>query len=112
MSDYKTVQEVKGIDANLAVPFRCILILLKKKPKVAKNGNPFLSLEFGDRSGRFNANCFSDSDVFNALKDVEEGSIVRLAGKTDYYQDAFHLGSKQLRRSKQLRPKQKACLTN
>ncbi|MGK0309205.1 MAG: 3'-5' exoribonuclease [Lentimonas sp.] len=89
MSDYKTVQEVKGIDANLAVPFRCILILLKKKPKVAKNGNPFLSLEFGDRSGRFNANCFSDSDVFNALKDVEEGSIVRLAGKTDYYQERF-----------------------
>jgi 3'-5' exoribonuclease len=89
MSDYKTVQEVKEIDSNLAAPFRCILILLKKKPKVAKNGNPFLSLEFGDRSGRFNANSFSDSEVFNVLSNIEEGSIVRIAGKTEYYQERF-----------------------
>ncbi len=89
MSDYKTVQEVKGIDNNLAVPFRCILILLKKTSKVAKNGNPFLSLEFGDRAGRFNANIFSDSEAFNALSDIEEGSIVRIAGKTEYYQERF-----------------------
>ena len=89
MSDYKTVQEIKGIDANLAVPFRCILILLKKASKVAKNGNPFLSLELGDRSGRFSANCFSDSEVFKILGGVEEGSIVRISGKTEYYQERF-----------------------
>lgn len=89
MSDYKTVQEIKGIDANLAAPFRAILILLKKASKVAKNGSPFLNLEFGDRSGRFSANCFSDSEVFNALGDIEEGAIVRVAGKTEYYQERF-----------------------
>lgn len=89
MSEYKTVQEVKGIDANLAAPFRCILVLLKKAPKVAKNGNPFLNLEFGDRSGRFNANCFSDSEVFDALNNVDEGAIVRVVGKTEYYQERF-----------------------
>lgn len=89
MSDYKTVQEIKAIDAGLAAPFRCILILFKKASKVAKNGNPFLSLEFGDRSGRFNANCFSDSEVFNTLGDIEESAIVRVAGKTDYYQERF-----------------------
>ena len=89
MSDYKTVQEIKGLDASLAVPFRCILILLKKASKVAKNGNPFLSLELGDRSGRFGANCFSDSEVFTALGNIEEGDIVRVAGKTEYYQDRF-----------------------
>ncbi len=89
MSDYKTVQEIKAIDANLAAPFRCVLILLKKASKVAKNGNPFLSLELGDRSGRFSANCFSDSDVFKILGNVEEGSIVRITGKTEYYQERF-----------------------
>ena len=89
MSDYKTVQEIKAIDANLAAPFRCILILLKKASKVAKNGNPFLSLELGDRSGRFSANCFSDSDVFKMLGNVEEGSIVCITGKTEYYQERF-----------------------
>ena len=89
MTDYKTVQEVKGIDASLSAPFRCVLVLYKKASKVAKNGNPFINLEFGDRSGRFNANCFSDSEVFNALKDIDEGSIVRIAGKTEYYQERF-----------------------
>ena len=89
MSDYKTVQEIKGIDSSLAAPFRCILILLKKASKMARNGNPFLSLELGDRSGRFSANCFSDSEVFNALGHIEEGSIVRVTGKTEYYQERF-----------------------
>ena len=89
MSDYKTVQEIKGIDASVAAPFRCILILLKKTGKVAKNGNPFLSLEFGDRSGRFSANCFSDSEVFDTLNTIEEGEIVRVDGKTEYYQERF-----------------------
>jgi 3'-5' exoribonuclease len=89
MSDYKTVQEIKAIDANLAAPFRCILILFKKASKVAKNGNPFLSLELGDRSGRFSANCFSDSGVFKTLDNVEEGSVVRITGKTEYYQERF-----------------------
>ncbi len=89
MSDYKTVQEIKAIDASLAAPFRAMLILLKKAAKVAKNGNPFLNLEFGDRSGRFSANCFCDSEVFKTLSDVEEGTIVCISGKTDYYQDRF-----------------------
>ena len=89
MSDNKTVREIKAIDASLATPFRSILILTKKASKTAKNGNPFLSLEFGDRSGRFSANCFSDSEIFDGLSNVEEGSIVRVAGKTDYYQERF-----------------------
>lgn len=89
MSDYKTVQELKEIDVNIAALFRSILILRRKTTKTAKNGNPFLSIELGDGSGSFNANCFGDSDVFKALDPVEEGSIVRLAGKTEYYMERF-----------------------
>ncbi len=89
MSAYQTVQEIKGIDVNIAAPFRCILILRRKTSKTAKNGNPFLSIELGDSGGSFNANCFGDSDVFKALDPVAEGSIIRLSGKTEYYQERF-----------------------
>ena len=89
MSDYKTVQELKEIDVNIAALFRSILILRRKTTKTAKNGNPFLSVELGDGSGSFNANCFGDSDVFKALDPVAEGSIVRLAGKTEYFMERF-----------------------
>lgn len=89
MSDYTTVQEVKRMDANSAASFRCLLILHKKASKVAKNGNPFLNIELGDRTGRFNANIFSDSEVFHTLDDTEEGAIMRVAGKTEYYQERF-----------------------
>jgi 3'-5' exoribonuclease len=89
MSDYKTVQEVKAIDVNIAAPFRSILILRRKTTKMAKNGNPFLSVELGDCGGSFNANCFGDSEVFQALDPVPEGSIVRISGKTEYYMERF-----------------------
>ena len=89
MSSYKTVQEIKQIDPSLAVPFRSIFILRRKTTKMAKNGNPFLSVELGDSGGSFTANCFGDSEVFKALDPVNEGSIVRISGKTEYYQDRF-----------------------
>ncbi|MEM1222397.1 MAG: HD domain-containing protein [Verrucomicrobiota bacterium] len=89
MSDYKTVQEIKQIDPQIAASFRSILILRRRTVKTAKNGNPFLSIELGDSGGSFNANCFSDSEVFAALEKAEEGSILRVSGKTEYYQDRF-----------------------
>lgn len=89
MSDYQSVQEIKAIDAALAAPFRSIVILRRKTTKTAKNGNPFLSIELGDGGGSFTANCFGDSEVFKAIEPVAEGSILRIAGKTEYYQERF-----------------------
>ena len=89
MSDYTTIQELKQIDAALAAPFRGIYILRRKTVKTARTGNPFLSVELGDSSGSFTANCFDNTPPFDALKDVNEGAIVRIAGKTEYYQDRF-----------------------
>ncbi len=89
MSDYKTVQEVKEIDINIAARFRCILILRRKTTKTAKNGNPFLSVELGDSSGSFNANCFDGTDIYKVIDAVSEGSILRLAGITEYWQERF-----------------------
>ncbi|NCG08519.1 MAG: HD domain-containing protein [Verrucomicrobia bacterium] len=89
MSDFRTVQELKALDRELAVPFRGIFILRRKTTKTARNGNPFLSLEIGDSSGSFTANCFGDSPLFAALDPSSEGCIVRLAGTTEYYNERF-----------------------
>jgi 3'-5' exoribonuclease len=89
MSDFKTVQELKSIDGQIAAPFRGIFILKRKETRTTKNGDPFLSLEFSDSGGSFNANAFSGSSAMNALESADEGCIVRLSGKTDFYQDRF-----------------------
>ena len=89
MSEFKTVQELKQLDPAIAAPFRSIFILRRKTVKTAKNGNPYLSVELGDAGGNFTANAFSDSAVFTSLENVAEGSMIRLSGKTEYYQDRF-----------------------
>jgi 3'-5' exoribonuclease len=89
MSDYKNVKELKSIDPEIAAPFRGIYILKRKETRTAKNGNAFLKVEFGDAGGSFSANAFGDSAVFEALNPAAEGGIVRLSGKTDYYNDMF-----------------------
>jgi len=89
MSDYKTVQQLKEIDVNIAALFRSILILRRKTTKTAKNGNPFLSIELGDSSGSFTANCFDGTDIYSAIDAAPEGTILRIAGKTEYWQDRF-----------------------
>lgn len=89
MSDFRTVQELIAQDRELAVPFRGIFFLRRKTTKTARNGNPFFSCEFGDASGSFTANCFGDSPLYAALDPADEGSIVRIAGTTEYYNDRF-----------------------
>lgn len=89
MSDYNTVQELKSIDPGMAAPFRGIFILKRKETRTTKNGDPFLSLEFGDSGGSFNANAFSGSSVMEALDTAAEGCIVRVSGKTEYYNERF-----------------------
>lgn len=89
MADYQTVKEIKGIDPALAAPFRSILILRRKTTRTSKTGNPFLNLELGDSTGSFSANCFDGSEIFKVIDSIPEGSILRVAGKTEYWQDRF-----------------------
>ena len=89
MSEFRTVKELKAIDSNLAVPFRGIFILKNKTIKTARNGNPFLNLEFGDLSGSFSTNCFNDTKIFELISKAAEGSIFRLAGTTEHYRERF-----------------------
>lgn len=89
MTDYRTVQQLKALDRDLAVPFSGIFVLKRKTSKTTRDGNPFLSVELGDQSGSFNTNCFGETNISNTLNSLAEGDLIRLAGTTKYYNDRF-----------------------
>jgi 3'-5' exoribonuclease len=81
-----SVRELKAVDGAAGRPFASILVLRKLTQKTASNGNPYLGVELGDKTGSFNCTVFSDSPVFELLKGADEGSVVRVEGKVDTYQ--------------------------
>lgn len=86
-SPLSTVRDLKALSPGATGrPFQSLLLLKRVSAKTAANGNPFLSLEFGDRTGSFGCTVFSDNPGFEALKAAPEGTVVRLEGKIDYYQ--------------------------
>jgi len=86
MSDPLTVRDLKSLPPGGAPPFASLLIVRKATSKTASNGNPYLSLELGDRTGTFNCTVFSDSPAFETLKSAADGAVVRVEGKVEYYQ--------------------------
>ena len=81
------VRELKSLaSAASGTPFASVLILRKLTTKTASNGNAFLSVEFGDRTGSFSCTVFGDSPAFEVIKGLPEGSVVRVEGKTDSFQ--------------------------
>lgn len=79
-----SVQQLKGLGGGQA--FSSILVLRKAATKTASNGNPYLSVELGDRSGSFSTTIFSDNPVFEVFRALSEGAVVRVEGRTDSYQ--------------------------
>ncbi len=82
-----TVSDLKTLDGGR--PFKCLLLVRKVTTRTASNGNPFLSVELGDRSGSFTANVFNDHPSFNLLSALTEGTVLRLEGKVEFYQGRF-----------------------
>lgn len=81
-----SVRDLKGSDGAPNRSFSSVLVLRKVTAKTASNGNPFLSVEFGDRTGTFSCTVFNDSPVFEALRGASEGAVLRVEGKVDTYQ--------------------------
>jgi 3'-5' exoribonuclease len=79
------VRDLKA-DGSSGRAFAAMLVLRKLATKTAANGNPYLGLELGDRTGSFNCTVFSDSPVFEAVRSAEEGAVLRVEGKVDTYQ--------------------------
>ena len=85
-----TVRELKALDTGAnGRPFASLLVLKKLTTKTASNGNPFLSVDLGDRGGSFGCTIFSDGAVFETFKNAGEGAVVRVEGKIDFYQGRF-----------------------
>ena len=78
------VRDLKTLDS--ARRFVAVLLVRQLTTKTASNGNPFLSVEFGDRTGNFTATLFADHPQFDLLKALPEGSALRLEGKVEFYQ--------------------------
>ena len=85
MSDTLTVRELKSLGGGK--PFAAVLVARRLNPKTASNGNAFLSAEFGDRTGSFLCTVFSDNPAYEALKAAPDGSVLRLEGKMEFYQN-------------------------
>lgn len=81
-----TVGELKSLENATGRAFAALLVVKKIAGKTASNGNPFLSVDLGDRTGSFGCTVFSDNPGFEVLKSAGEGAVVRIEGKVDFYQ--------------------------
>src|SRR5450432_3566310 len=80
------VKELKALENAVGRVFHSVLLLRKISAKTSSNGNTFLSLEFGDRTGTFSSTLFGDHPQFELVRGIGEGAAVRIEGKSDYYQ--------------------------
>jgi 3'-5' exoribonuclease len=101
-----TVRDLKALEQITGRAFTSILLVRKVAAKTAKNDSPFLAVELGDRTGSFSCTCFSDSPLFDLFKNLPESAVVRVEGRTDYYQERF---SPRLSKVERLTPEQLAA---
>ena len=80
------VRDLKALGNAGGQPFASLLVVRKLTAKTASNGNPFLSVDLGDRTGSFGCTIFNDNPAFELIREAGEGSVVRIEGKIDYYQ--------------------------
>jgi 3'-5' exoribonuclease len=83
---YSTVRDLKSSEGQSGKAFSSILVLRKVSTKTASNGNPYLSIELGDRTGTFGCTVFSDGPAFEPVRGAEEGAVLKVEGKIDSYQ--------------------------
>lgn len=84
-----TVAELKSPNLAEGQPFQAVVIVRKVTERKARNDNLFLSIEFGDRSGSFSANCFADSPLYALFRENAMGIVIQLTGKIERYQGRF-----------------------
>ena len=88
MSDHPTpltVRDVKTLPSGDT--FSSVLLLRRLTTKTAKNGNPFLSVELGDKTGSFSLNVFGDSAAYELFTGFKEGGILRIEARVEFFQE-------------------------
>ena len=84
-----TVAELKELPKEQKVPYEAVVVLRKSSIRKARNDSEFLMVEFGDKSGVFHYICFGNSTHYQLFLNAVEGTIFRVQGSTDYYQNRF-----------------------
>lgn len=90
MSDHPTplsVREIKALERDGGETFSSVLLLRRMASRTAKNGNPFLVVDLGDKTGAFSANVFGDSPHFSIFQSAREGAALRIEARVEYFQD-------------------------
>jgi 3'-5' exoribonuclease len=82
-----TVRDLKSQEVGATGrAFSALLLVRKVTSKTAANGNSYLSVELGDRSGSFSCTVFSDTPTFETLRNSGEGTVAKVEGKIDFFQ--------------------------
>lgn len=81
----QSVREIKALAKGAS--FEACLLVRKLATRTAKSGQPFLSMELGDKTGSFTTNLFSDSAAFGIASALAEGTPVHVMGMGDTYAD-------------------------
>lgn len=84
-----TVAELKELPQGDKVPFEAVLVLRRANIRKARNDSEFLMVELGDKSGVFHYVCFANSRLFSFFLNLAEGTVLRVQGTTDHYQNRF-----------------------
>lgn len=86
----KTIHDLKnGESVSL------FFVIRKKDLKNKKDGEPFLNLEFGDKSGRISGRVWDNARVVHDSLDI--GKIVKVEGKVTSYRDELYITVQQIR---------------
>lgn len=93
-----TVAELKNLSREQKTPFEAVLILRRATRKKARNESEFLMVELGDRTGVIHIVCFENSANFTTFQNLDEGTVLRVQGVTDYYQGRLSPGVTQVAR--------------
>jgi 3'-5' exoribonuclease len=91
------IADLSGPDSVKGTPFRLNVLLFGVEQRTTKNGDPFLSLEFGDATGRFKANLFQRSPDFSYVQTAQPETVWQIEGTVDFFNDRFSPSLGQLR---------------
>lgn len=84
-----TISELKQLSKEQKHSFESVVVLRKSSIRKARNDSEFLMVEFGDKTGIFHYICFGNSNLYSLFLNANEGTIYRIQGSTDYYQNRF-----------------------
>ncbi len=78
--------KTKGIkNLKIGEDFLGYCIIRKKELRYKQNGEPYLSLELGDKSGRLKAKIWNDAE--SNFRKYKSGQIIKIRGKIKLFQD-------------------------